>query len=231
MKDDREEISHSSHLLKLISASRCPRRSICGLGLPLLPFLFASYAGSIILAIAVTSFRDLTIGAKVATILHFYIGPLMMVLVGTNYSLFLLWRLLPHILGQRAEGTVRNLSRLEISFVVLSIVGNFMNGLFKAAPQFVSYLALEDGTARLWDVVMCVTFQTLKGNTAPVWAVVFSPDAKMVASGSKDSTVQLWNATTGAVSQMLKGHTSSVKRMAFSPDNKMVASESSNSTI
>jgi len=36
-----------------------------------------------------------------------------------------------------AEGSVRSLSKLEISFVVLSIVGNFVLGLFRTAHRFV----------------------------------------------------------------------------------------------
>lgn len=61
--------------------------------------------------------------------------------------------------------------------------------------------------------------------------MVFSPNAKMVASGSKDSTVQFWNASTGAVSQMLKGHTSSVNSMAFSLDSAAVVSASDDGMV
>jgi hypothetical protein len=110
-----------------------------GLGfiaIPMFPFLLASYAASIILlVIAATSFRDLTVGAKVATILHFCTGPLMMFPVGTNYSPFLLVAIAAAYAG--AEGSVRSLSKLEISFIVLSIVGNFMNGSIRLARQFV----------------------------------------------------------------------------------------------
>jgi hypothetical protein len=106
------------------------------LGPPVALFAYAASAASIILiVIAATSFRDLAVGAKVATILHFCIGPLVFVPVGNNYGPFLCVAIAAAY--AEAEGSVRNLSRLEISFVVLSIVGNFMTGLVRTAHRFV----------------------------------------------------------------------------------------------
>jgi WD40 repeat protein len=64
-----------------------------------------------------------------------------------------------------------------------------------------------------------------------VRAVAFSPDGKMVASGSDDGTVRLWDAATGTERRALKGHSDWVWAVAFSPDGKMVASGSGDETV
>ncbi|KAL4732873.1 hypothetical protein BDV11DRAFT_214852 [Aspergillus similis] len=57
-------------------------------------------------------------------------------------------------------------------------------------------------------------------------SVAFSPDSRLLASGSRDGTVQLWNPATGAELQTLQGHTDWVQSVAFSPDGRLLASGS-----
>ncbi|KAG9252899.1 putative wd40 repeat pf20 [Emericellopsis atlantica] len=73
--------------------------------------------------------------------------------------------------------------------------------------------------------------QTLAGHSDWVSCIAFSPDAKLIASGSSDHTVKLWDTATGALEQTLAGHGDWVFSIAFSPDAKLIASGSGDRTV
>ncbi|MCZ2341010.1 MAG: WD40 repeat domain-containing protein [Bacteroidales bacterium] len=69
--------------------------------------------------------------------------------------------------------------------------------------------------------------QVFKGHTEPVYAVAFSPDGSMAATGSFDKTIKLWDTKTGQVLRTLggrSGHQNQVLSVAFSPDGTLLAS-------
>ncbi len=72
---------------------------------------------------------------------------------------------------------------------------------------------------------------TYKGHTAAVFAVVWSPDGKRIASGSGDHTVQVWHAIDGSNVYTYKGHIATVFAVAWSPDGRYVASGSFDNTV
>jgi WD40 repeat protein len=70
----------------------------------------------------------------------------------------------------------------------------------------------------------------LRGDTAGVTAVRFSPDGRLVATGSDDSTARVWDARTG---QQLADYTAdegTVNWVEFSPDGRRLVTASDDGT-
>jgi predicted NACHT family NTPase len=71
----------------------------------------------------------------------------------------------------------------------------------------------------------------LKGHQNLVTSLAFSPDGKVLASGSSDSTVRLWRPATGKELRRFEGHRGLVKSVAFSGDGQKLASAGVDTTV
>ncbi|MCX7611000.1 MAG: serine/threonine protein kinase [Ignavibacterium sp.] len=69
------------------------------------------------------------------------------------------------------------------------------------------------------------------GHTSVINSVAFSPNGKILASGSGDKTIKLWDVQTGNLIRTLEGHNRWVTSVTFSPDGKILASGSVDKTI
>ncbi|KAL4881156.1 WD40-repeat-containing domain protein [Aspergillus karnatakaensis] len=72
--------------------------------------------------------------------------------------------------------------------------------------------------------------QTFRAHSKPVKALAFSPNSRLLASGSEDATIKLWDATTRELRHELAGHSDDILSLAFCGDSKL-ASGSGDGTI
>ncbi|KAJ5966782.1 hypothetical protein N7501_003030 [Penicillium viridicatum] len=105
------------------------------------------------------------------------------------------------------------------------------SSLYTSANETVKFRPVQHERRKSANTVHTILPKTLEGHYGRVTSVAFSPDGKLVASGSTDQSVKVWNTITGAIHKTLEGHSRWVTSVAFSPDSKFVASGSRDSTV
>jgi len=92
-------------------------------------------------------------------------------------------------------------------------IGKILPTLLKPAYSaaifviFLIFLALSSGIF-LWTSTH--ERAILKGHTAALTAVAYSPNGKYLATGSLDGTARVWDAATGKELAVLIGHTAAL---------------------
>lgn len=70
---------------------------------------------------------------------------------------------------------------------------------------------------QLWNLEEKRLLHTLEGHEGVITTLAFSPDGKIVASGSKDRTARLWNVNTGEFKEEFEEHKGTVNSVVFRP--------------
>jgi WD40 repeat protein len=90
------------------------------------------------------------------------------------------------------------------------------------------------GAVKTWDVSSGRLRLNVRAHRGDVWALAYSPDGKLLASGDGDwnrpSAVKMWDAATGEARGELP-HTGEVLCVAFSADGKRIAAGSWDRTV
>ena len=73
--------------------------------------------------------------------------------------------------------------------------------------------------------------RTLRGHTAWIGRIAWSPDGRILASPSADQTIRLWDAGTGVCLRTLEGHEGSVCSVDFNPSSGSLASGGEDNTV
>jgi WD40 repeat protein len=81
-----------------------------------------------------------------------------------------------------------------------------------------------------WARLCHLELHTFIGHRALVSAVSWSPDGKLLATGSDDGTAKVWELAVGRELLTLQGHTSAVRCVSWSPDGKRLATGSADGT-
>ena len=92
-----------------------------------------------------------------------------------------------------------------------------------------------DGSIRLWNATakqqglrgkigQYLPTLTLKGHKDDISTLAFSPDGKMLLSGSDDGTIRAWDTITGRQQFICPGHTSEISELAASEERNALIS-------
>lgn len=124
---------------------------------------------------------------------------------------------IPDLSGQRRSGKIT----LTTNQALFSQDGSMIATVLNCESATKDYRF----TVLLWEVWEDPRRQlhfTLKGHTDKIKALAFTPNGKMIASGSDDETIRLWDTSTGT--QMLSFTSGKTNALAFSMDGKILAS-------
>eukprot|EP01126_Amoeba_proteus_P063731 TRINITY_DN8813_c0_g1_i1.p1 TRINITY_DN8813_c0_g1~~TRINITY_DN8813_c0_g1_i1.p1 ORF type:complete len:226 (+),score=24.85 TRINITY_DN8813_c0_g1_i1:159-836(+) len=116
------------------------------------------------------------------------------------------------------EGTLLN--------CLLGHTGTVYRAVFQTQNRVIS--ASFDRTVKIWEIS---EEMIVNAHEARILSTAFSPDGKLLATGSRDKTIKIWDTETGKKVNLFHGHISNVFGLCWSPDGKYLVSASRDYTV
>ncbi len=110
------------------------------------------------------------------------------------------------------------------------IVGSFASELMNVAKNMVG-VSRQGGEVLLWDVASARRLRSLVGHPSTVSAVAFTPDGRLLATGSQDGSVGIWDAADGRARTTFRAGGSAVLSLAFTPAADELAASAQDGAI
>ena len=103
---------------------------------------------------------------------------------------------------------------------------------WRSAPTAVtSSPAAKTGGAIIWDAADGSEVRRLPGHEKAAASVAFSPDGRLVATGSWAGVLRIWDARTGQLLRTVPAHEERISAVVFRPDGRWLATASFDRTV
>jgi len=113
-----------------------------------------------------------------------------------------------------SDAAIRDSSFTEAFDVITAVTISSTRGYWAAASR--------RGEIHIWDTDGLTLRRAWRAHADMIYALAFSPDGRLLASGSWDGAVKLWETESGKF-LWSDSHISNVESVAFSADGRLLA--------
>jgi WD40 repeat protein len=109
--------------------------------------------------------------------------------------------------------------------------GAILSAAYSPDGKRIAAGAEGSGEIGVWDASSGQLLGLLKGHSASVEALNFSPDGSRIVSGSRDKSIRVWDAATYDPLLVLGDHDEAIASLGFSTDGARIYSASSDGIV